>query len=351
MPEIGVSMPNHHLVDGKVKRIQYVDFSWEEFLDRAYKFEFSFPPEFADWYKAQCEREHNFLSVTRIIGCPRYALYSTQEDFYQPFPGLHSMAFGTLVHAIAERFKPRPGFFEVEKEVNLEEIINVDGEDVVLTGQMDRIYRLPDGSSILIDLKTKGSAVQTQMNYPIDGGHTRQGNFYAYLDRERHPNIKKIIYYYMCFNGWFHKIAPKWEYDYTLAEIKKRISVLLKGLKNYPAGLASVETCWGKEYMNCKKDWEGREWIPYLCLGWENRPTPCPFWNKCREVVKEPYIDFREAAKRKKKRAMKSLVLSAAEKHLWETDTEEMNEMARDKFKEDLKNDCAKIGNYKLKRI
>ncbi len=110
-------------------------------------------------------------SASTLTGCARAAAMMEVYDYYEPLVSGYNKGRGTWVHAMLESDRDPPK--EVIRERRLRKYINVDGEEVPLTGQPDKVYA---EQGILMDYKSKD-----RLPRGPDESHEAQFNVYAWL--------------------------------------------------------------------------------------------------------------------------------------------------------------------------
>lgn len=119
-------------------------------------------------------RQNAGLSASSLTTCPRELALLEKYDYYEPIPEGWIKAEGTIIHAMIETDPdPNPNIIT---EKRFYRYVEVDGEQVKLSGQMDAIDLK---HKILIDYKRK-EKVPTR----TDPTHEFQFNVYCYIIRQ-----------------------------------------------------------------------------------------------------------------------------------------------------------------------
>lgn len=170
-------------------------------------------------------------SASTLTGCPRAAAMLEVYDYYEPLISGWNKARGEWWHSVLESDPdPAPGVF---KERRIYRTIEIDGEDVTLTGRPDTVYTL---QGVLMDGKSK-----EKLPKKPDPAHEAQFNVYVWLlaDGFFHdtgePVKIKIVRGGMHYVTWrtkeidaFLKMAyPIWELEDTKAFVIERLAPLV----------------------------------------------------------------------------------------------------------------------------
>lgn len=316
MPIIGISRIHWQEIDlgqGKKEMRPIIkNYTPDEYIKSAFNFQLPVPPEFSLLYDEYIKHRHAPISVSSLDGCPRRTVLQAKTDWFIPETDVYYFFNGSAIHTLYEKgtldqqsielLQIDTPILRMEAEIDVEETFNltINGqpEEFKLTGHIDKIYVLKDGSIVLADLKTNHHEVSKGMQDAPRKGYVRQINHYRYLLRNKYPSVKDIRLYNYALNGWFGKLVKEWTSKDSYDDIIKRLTYLVTAMKAYPS-LPSVEDCWGSDWL--AYDVRNGAYAPYLCCGWKNRPQSCPFWNEyCKKDCHMPYKDWREIEELKK---------------------------------------------------
>lgn len=117
------------------------------------------------------ERKDAGWSASTLLSCPRAVALQELYSFYEGIESAWNKSRGTWLHAMMEADTDHPDW--IVKEKRIQKIVNVDGEDIRITGKPDYT---DTKRGVLIDYKSK----HTLPTKP-DPRHEAQFNIYAFL--------------------------------------------------------------------------------------------------------------------------------------------------------------------------
>jgi hypothetical protein len=216
-------------------------------------------PDYVEAWLATDDYDHipGTYSATTLLKPTRAIILSERHwnEMEQDIADTIAMRYGTAIHAAFEKVKLDPAVFSQEKRV----FSSIGG--VTISGKYDMLRTYPDGSVMLIDLKS--TSVWKYVYEEFDE-YLKQLSIYRWLLEQDGKKVRGAAEIMMIFTDWSKKAAkedpsypqsriviqpiPLWDSETTKKFILDKLEELVKGkeLKDDDLPLCTDEDLWRK---------------------------------------------------------------------------------------------------------